>query len=324
MKQIEELYNPVFKKCGFILKPQTKTEDHSICYELRPDKGQGSYRIYYYQDMFEISFKNFFFYEDYFMECPEVEFLSVDYYSSVSGEEFHPYYQLSPDSLRVHIGEKNKLFQAIYHKNVPIRSVGISMMPNFYSQYLRKKFSYDDFIPSEAFRQFQSGTDFPQLAALLKQIEHYRGTGLAAKMFYEGKVLEAIALIIEKAKLIQKNRTKISLTETDSEGLMNVVTYIDNHYAFQIPLERLCRISFMGSTKLKAAFKSLMGCTISEYILQKKIGHAQHLLIGTDLTIAEIAKAVGYKRPDSFAKQFQKATGLLPREYRGLTTGPII
>ncbi len=319
MKQIEKLYRPVLKDCGFIQKQRTETGDNFICYKLHADKGRGNYRIYYYKDMFEISFKDFLFYEDYFMECPEIDFLSVDYYSSVSGEEFHPYYQLSPNSLRVHIGGKNKLFQAIYHKNIPIRSIGISMMPEFYSQYLREEFSCDDLNPSEAFRCFQSGADSPELVTLLRQIEYYRGSGLAAKMFYEGKVLEVIALIIEKARNIQKNRNNVSLTGTDSESLMNVVSYIDNHYAFQIPLERLCRISFMGSTKLKTAFKSLMGCTISEYILQKKIGQAQHLLIGTDLSIAEIAKAVGYKRADSFTKQFQKTTGLLPREYRGMT-----
>jgi transcriptional regulator GlxA family with amidase domain len=181
------------------------------------------------------------------------------------------------------------------------------------------KFSCDYLDPSVAFSRFQSEADFPELVTLLRQIGHYKGAGLAAKMFYEGKVLEAIALIIEKARSTQKNRNTISLTAVDSESLMNVVSYIDNHYAFHIPLECLCRISFMGSTKLKAAFKSLMGCTISEYILQKRIGQAQHLLIGTDLSIAEIAKAVGYKRADSFTKQFQKATGLLPREYRGMT-----
>ena len=29
-------------------------------------------------------------------------------------------------------------------------------------------------------------------------------------------------------------------------------------------------------------------------------------------------KAVGYERPESFAKQFHRITGLLPREYRKL------
>lgn len=319
MKQIKELYRSVLKDGGFIKKQQTEAADNFICYELHPDKGQGNYLLYFYQDMFEISFRDFVFYEDYFLECPETDFLSIEYYFSVSGEEFRPYSQLSPNSLRLHIGGRNKLFQAIYHKNIPIRSVGISIMPEFYEQYLREKFSYEYLNPSEAFRRFQSGADFPELVTLLRQIEHYKGVGLAAKMFYEGKVLEAIALIIEKARENQARKKTIRITASDEESLKTVVAYIDNHYAFQIPLERLSRISFMGSTKLKAAFREFFGCTISDYILQKRIGQAQHLLIGTDLNIGEIAKAVGYERADSFTKQFQKTTGLLPREYRGMT-----
>ncbi len=319
MKQIVKLYQPVLENCGFIRKQQAEGVDNFICYEMRVDKGRGDYRIYYYQDMFAISIKDFLFYEDCFLECLEVDFLGVEYFFSVSGEEFHPYYQLSPNNIRIHVGEEQKLFQAIYHKNIPVRSIQISIMPEYYAQYLQEKFTREYTNPGQAFRHFRSGTDFPELVTLLRQIRHYKGTGLAAKMFYEGKVLEAIALIIEKARSIQINRKKISLTVIDSESLMNVVSYIDNHYAFHIPLEHLCRISFMGSTKLKTAFKSLMGCTISEYILQKKIGQGQHLLIGTDLSIGEIAKAVGYKRANSFTKQFKKATGLLPREYRGMT-----
>ena len=42
----------------------------------------------------------------------------------------------------------------------------------------------------------------------------------------------------------------------------------------------------MGTTKLKTAFKESVGCSVSEYIIRKRIDHAQHLLIATDLSIA--------------------------------------
>ena len=53
-------------------------------------------------------------------------------------------------------------------------------------------------------------------------------------------------------------------------------------------------------------------------VVIKRIDQAQHLLIVTELSIAEIAQSVGYERPESFAKQFHRITGLLPREYRKL------
>ena len=124
--------------------------------------------------------------------------------------------------------------------------------------------------------------------------------------------------MMDRAKNNQEKKKKLHLTEQDQENLSAVVDYLDNHYTFSVPIERLCRISFMGQTKLKATFKECFGCTLYDYILQKRIGQAQHLLMGTALSIAEIAQAVGYDRPESFAKQFQRVTGLLPREYRKL------
>ena len=38
----------------------------------------------------------------------------------------------------------------------------------------------------------------------------------------------------------------------------------------------------------------------------------------TDLSVGEIAKAVGYERSDSFSSYFSRITGLLPTEYREL------
>ena len=118
--------------------------------------------------MFEITKQDFYFFEDFFLESPEPEFLAVQYYSSVSGEEFHPYYQLSPNSLRAYIGGSQKTYRAVYHKNVPIRSVSISIMPDFYNRYLKERLGGEYIDPRNAFKKMVLGVDFPQLVALLK------------------------------------------------------------------------------------------------------------------------------------------------------------
>ena len=270
--------------------------------------------------MFEVTKQDFYFFEDFFLESPEPEFLAVQYYSSVSGEEFHPYYQLSPNSLRAYIGGSQKTYQAVYHKNVPIRSVSISIMPDFYNRYLKERLGGEYIDPRNAFKKMVLGVDFPQLVALLKQIQSYSGSGMSAKLFYEGKVLEALALIMEEAKRNQDRKKKIRITKEDEENLKAVADYLDHHYSFPVSLEQLSKFAYMGTTKLKTTFRELFGCNISDYIIRKRMEQAQHLLIGTELSIAEIAQAVGYERADSFSRQFQRTTGLLPREYRNLIT----
>lgn len=72
----------------------------------------------------------------------------------------------------------------------------------------------------------------------------------------------------------------------------------------------------MGTTKLKYTFKEVYKSTISEYILNKRIRQAEHLLANTDLRISQISQTIGYKKASSFSEIFRKTTGLLPNEYR--------
>ena len=317
MDNMLNLYNSLLAKGGFSLNvTNSDLNSSSKCYSLNKDTGKGSYWVYFFNDMFKITIRNFIFYEDFFMKIKEPDFLAIEYYSSVSGEEFHPYVQLSPNTLRVYIGGNNREFQAIYHKNIPIQSVGIIIMPAYYKKYLKEKFSDEYVDPQEAFKTVNLVSDFPELVSVLKQIQNYHGSGMAAKLFYESKVLEAIALIAEKANNNKKKKNKISISEEDKENLKDVISYINNHYTFSISLKQLSHIACMSETKLKLIFKECYGCTISEYIVQMKICNAQHLLLCTDLSITEISKAIGYKRSDSFSKQFKKITGILPRNYR--------
>ena len=321
MSEIKQLYQQLLPTGGFLLdNGNSKTEENQFCNALSPDKGKGVFWQYFFENMFEVTKQDFYFFEDFFLESPEPEFLAVQYYSSVSGEEFHPYYQLSPNSLRAYIGGSQKTYQAVYHKNVPIRSVSISIMPDFYNRYLKERLGGEYIDPRNAFKKMVLGVDFPQLVALLKQIQNYSGSGMSAKLFYEGKVLEALALIMEEAKRNQDRKKKIRITKEDEENLKAVADYLDHHYSFPVSLEQLSKFAYMGTTKLKTTFRELFGCNISDYIIRKRMEQAQHLLIGTELSIAEIAQAVAYERADSFSRQFQRTTGLLPREYRNLIT----
>ena len=97
-------------------------------------------------------------------------------------------------------------------------------------------------------------------------------------------------------------------------GLQNVVSYISDHYAFDI----LVGIACMSESKLKTCFKRQMGCTVTQYIQGRRMSQAEHLLIDTDFTMGQIAQMIGYTTSSRFAELFKKSTGILPIEYRRL------
>jgi len=63
-------------------------------------------------------------------------------------------------------------------------------------------------------------------------------------------------------------------------------------------------------------FKKVYGCTITEYIQQRRMSQAEYLLAHTDLQIGQIAQTIGYSTSSRFAELFRRSTGLLPLEYR--------
>ena len=108
----------------------------------------------------------------------------------------------------------------------------------------------------------------------------------------------------------------LTLSQQDIESIQTVASYLSDHYAFDIPLERLTQIACMGTTKLKSCFKKYHDCTITEYIQQRRMSQAEYLLAYTELTVGQVAQTVGYSTSSRFAELFRKSTGLLPLEYR--------
>lgn len=153
------------------------------------------------------------------------------------------------------------------------------------------------------------------MSRLLTEIKDYRGEGIAAKLFYEGKVAEAVSMVVEYQKK-HPDKPAHKLSQQDIENLQIVAAYLSDHYAFDIPLERLTQIACMGTTKLKSCFKKYYDCTITEYVQQRRMSQAEYLLAYTELTVGQVAQTVGYSTSSRFAELFRKSTGLLPLEYR--------
>lgn len=316
---LTELHTPCLLQCGFY-----RDEDHGpynregACFSVLPEKGQGRYWTYTRDNLFAISIQDFVFYEDLFLEFQQPKYISFNYYDSVSGEEYHPYKRLSSGCIRVHIGYNN-VYRASYRKHVPIRSTAIEIMPEYYENVLRSKYPDEFKDLRSSFLTVDGMTNFPELVFLLRQIQNFRGTGIAASLYYEGKVAEAVSLIVQKANTHKKTHPVKLIAREDLDSLTTVTAYIDEHFSSDIHLEHLSRIACMGQTKLKCSFKLAYQCTITEYIQSKRMNHAEQLLARTDLPINQIAHIVGYHNSSRFSALFRKNTGLLPNEYRRFT-----
>jgi AraC-like DNA-binding protein len=321
MKNIlKELHEPCLNQYGFERVENVEGfNDIGMCYKVSSDIGKGYYWVYAKENLFSISIHDLVLYEDYFMKYQQPRYLSISYYDSVSGEELKPYKRINANCIRSRISE-NDLYQAIYHKSIPINSIDIDISPDYYEEYLNNKYPKGFQNSKNAFLSIDGLTDFPELVFSLRQIRNFKGCGDVAALYYESKVAEIISLIAEKNKSLNDLKTEKILSKQDIERLESARSYIDDHFAFEIYLEDLAKIAYMGTTKLKYSFKKAYHCTITEYIQNKRMAQAEHLLSNTDFTISQIAQIVGYNHFGRFSNLFKRSTGLLPSEYRKLVT----
>ena len=63
-------------------------------------------------------------------------------------------------------------------------------------------------------------------------------------------------------------------------------------------------------------FQQATGLSPHEYLVQLRIEYARQLLADPKLTITDIALAVGYATPSSFAASFRRVSGITPTAYR--------
>ncbi len=285
-------------------------------YKLDPQKGSGYYWVYAHENLFSFAVHDFVFYEDFFLDCSLPEHLILTYFESVSGERLGPYKRLTAGYMEGCLINQEG-YRAFIHRNIPIRSIGLEIMPEYYERYLKEKYPEEYTNPQSAFLSIDGTIDFPELVFLLHQVKNYRGEGMAAKLFYEGKAAEAISLIVERSKRLRP--TNPHLPEEDLKRLETVTAYINDHFAFDLRLEQLSKIACMGTTKLKSTFKQVQHCTITQYIQHRRMGQAEHLLSHTDLTMGQISQIIGYHSPSRFSKLFCKSTGLPPHAYRKLS-----
>ena len=93
-------------------------------------------------------------------------------------------------------------------------------------------------------------------------------------------------------------------------------TYFEEHYNEDFSIEQYAVSRNMSTSWFNRSFRSTVGTSPMQYILEIRIRNAQVLLETTDYAISDIASIIGYDNPLYFSRLFRKAKGLSPSKYR--------
>lgn len=98
--------------------------------------------------------------------------------------------------------------------------------------------------------------------------------------------------------------------------LRRVMEYIEAHLDQAPTLAQLGAVVCMSPYHFARLFRRSTGMPPHRFVVRKRIACAITLLAASDLSVARIARMVGFRTPSHFTTVFRRITGITPSAYR--------
>jgi AraC-like DNA-binding protein len=129
------------------------------------------------------------------------------------------------------------------------------------------------------------------------------------------QILNTLSLSEGSHTLATTSYAKVDITD-DSRRVLRVKNYINQNYMEEIKLKTLADLANMSQSAFSRFFKLHSGRTLSDYIIDIRLGNATRMLIDTTESIAEISFSCGYNNLSNFNRIFKRKKGCSPSEFR--------
>lgn len=174
---------------------------------------------------------------------------------------------------------------------------------------------FDQSVPIAKQMHFENEQHFLKLCQAFERILEQHRT-----VFDHVSVLESCAadeFFIELARRGAFHQSRIGrCSDVGYTHIHEVIDYLNRHYRSPLNSETIEKDLSYNFDYLNQLFRRHLGSTIFQTLEKIRMENAQNLLLTSDMTMAQIAKEVGYREESYFSKVFKKATGLAPSVYR--------
>ena len=109
---------------------------------------------------------------------------------------------------------------------------------------------------------------------------------------------------------------KMSLESNVITRFEPVLTYINVHFAEDISLAYLAELMNISKMYFSNYFKRVFNVSPKQYILGKRLTESQRLLLETNMSVKEIAYAVGFENENYFSEFFTAKVGISALKFR--------
>lgn len=156
------------------------------------------------------------------------------------------------------------------------------------------------------------------------QLPHHHPNVYQTKLWLNKKVtyqsasqhLDTIGIIKQLFSRFLEPGQSHTITSLLKYNIQAILLYIQNNLQRDIRVDELAGIACFSKDHFSRIFKSIIGMSPCEFIIQKRIERAQFLLLTTDMTQTQIIEKTNFKSVSYFCRIFKKTTRFTPNEYR--------
>ena len=98
--------------------------------------------------------------------------------------------------------------------------------------------------------------------------------------------------------------------------IQRVLEYIRENYQKPLTLSDMADLAGYSPNHFHHVFRSIMGVTPQDYLMEERLRHAKWLLVQTEKTLSEIAYECGFSSQSHLCTRFKRSMLCTPGEYR--------
>ena len=141
----------------------------------------------------------------------------------------------------------------------------------------------------------------------------YEAASLLDRMM-SGEEVGPESILVEPLGI--ETRQSTDILAIDDPVVADAVRFIRENASAGINVADVLRVVPWSRRVLESRFKKTLGRTPHEEITRLRLDRVKRLLIDTDLTLATIARRVGFQHEEYLSVMFKKQTGFPPSQYR--------
>lgn len=161
------------------------------------------------------------------------------------------------------------------------------------------------------------GQTTPEMQRVLQRLLHCPYQGFTKQLYLEGQALELLSL--QFAQWLEQDQTKNStllLRSDDIERVHYAKVILAQNLMHPPSIMELAQQVGLNDYKLKQGFRQVLGTTPFGYLREQRLELARQLLSDTEMSVEEVAIAVGYRSHSSFTAAFRRHFGTKPKVWQ--------